>query len=117
MYLNIPSLVTVLGLAAMASADSMAVSSNCNLYGYCRRSGQFTTANGVYSVDAAEGCRSTSVPGMIEFCVDWGRNRAHFKFQGWTGKSCLAVSSHKVLNCGPTAYCAYTEFTPVKCSW
>ncbi|KAK4155838.1 hypothetical protein C8A00DRAFT_31281 [Chaetomidium leptoderma] len=99
MYLSIPSVLAALALAATASAD------------------KFKTANGVYDVDASNGCRGTSVPGMIEFCVDWPNARAHFKFAGWTGKSCLKETSHSWETCGDYSDCANSYFTPVKCTW
>ncbi|KAK4104513.1 hypothetical protein N658DRAFT_504132 [Parathielavia hyrcaniae] len=35
------------------------------------------------------GCHSTGVPGMTEFCIDWDRGRAHFKFGHQNSKRCL----------------------------
>jgi hypothetical protein len=77
---------------------------------------EFTTAYGVYGVNGAGGCRSTSVPGMTELCIDWGRRRAHFKFQGQTGKHCLSITSEKTAACG-TSTCTTSHFTPVGCTW
>ena len=77
---------------------------------------EFTTAYGVYGVNAAGGCHSTPMPGMIEFCVDWNQRRAHFKFQGQTGKHCLAVTSSRAIPCG-SSHCTVSDFTPVACTW
>ena len=78
---------------------------------------EFHTANGQYRVNANNGCRGTSVPDMIEFCVDIPKSRAHFKFKGWTGKSCLHVTSSDINTCGTGETCGTMSFTPVKCTW
>ncbi len=77
----------------------------------------FTTAHGTYSVNANDGCRSTPVPDMIEFCVDWKNARAHFKFKGWNTKSCLKETSNDIGDCGTATTCGNSYFTPVACTW
>jgi hypothetical protein len=57
------------------------------------------------------------VPDMIEFCVDIPKSRAHFKFKGWTGKTCLHVTSSDINTCGTRETCGTMSFTPVKCTW
>jgi hypothetical protein len=53
---------------------------------------------------------------MTELCIDWGKRRAHFKFQGQTGKHCLSITSEKTAACG-TSICTTSYFTPVGCTW
>ncbi|KAK3293065.1 uncharacterized protein B0H64DRAFT_376033 [Chaetomium fimeti] len=107
MYLNVPVLFTALSaFATTASADWM----NVGMV-------SFHTANGDYSIDADNGCRGTSVPDMIEFCADYARDRAHFKFKGWTTKSCLHVTSSDINTCGTGFTCGTMIFEPVKCTW
>jgi hypothetical protein len=81
----------------------------------------FVTANGRYDVNANNGCRGTSVPGMSEFCVDTKNNRAHFKFSFQTVKHCLRKVSNTTPECngsGPGQVCSYSEnWQPTPCTW
>ncbi|KAK4151560.1 hypothetical protein C8A00DRAFT_35811 [Chaetomidium leptoderma] len=117
MYLNVPVLLTSLvALATTASADYLDVTVIC-VFGGCNNVGYFTTAHGTYQVNANDGCRGTSVPDMTEFCVDWKNGRAHFKFKGWTTKSCLKETKSDINGCGPMTTCGTSNFTPIKCTW
>jgi hypothetical protein len=105
--------------ATTASADRMTVNTQCpcNICGSCdSRDATFFTDSGSYKVNANKGCRSTSVPKMTEFCVDWGKGRAHFRYSGQANKRCLLMRSQAPYGCSAD-HCHRTEWEPATCSW
>ncbi|KAH7311287.1 hypothetical protein B0I35DRAFT_411512 [Stachybotrys elegans] len=90
MRLDITAFVAL--LAGTAYADRLETRSYCNNIGVCNTSGWFYTDFGRYEVNANEGCRRTSVPGMTDFCMDWGKKRGHFKFSHQSSKRCLVMT-------------------------
>lgn len=79
----------VAGLAATCAADAMAVIERCPHGQGCDRSrAVFYTDYGGYNVDA-NGCGSSTVPGMVEFCIDGYLLRGHFRYSHDSRKRCL----------------------------
>lgn len=91
--------IIVAGLAALTTSvvgDQLITVEGCDvdLFRVCGLYySTFVTDFGRYNVDAHNGCRGTSVPGMTEFCVDWPRSRGHFKFSHQSFKRCLVRES------------------------
>lgn len=109
-------LATLAALASGAVADRMEVFTECAAFGQCSSANAFFyTDYGTYRVDANTGCRGTSVPGMIEFCVDWDNRRAHFVYNG-QNKRCLIQRSETVYGCA-AQQCWKTTWEEVGCSW
>ncbi|KAF9770150.1 hypothetical protein IL306_012333 [Fusarium sp. DS 682] len=102
-------------LALTASADRMEVFTRCSV-GTCD-SGHavFYTDYGSYNVNANKGCRKTSVPAMVEFCVDWDKRRSHFRFSG-QGKRCLTQDSEAAYGCDAES-CWKTTWKEIPCNW
>lgn len=118
MRLSISSLIAGLTLATTAAADSMYLQTYCFTLA-CTSNGYFITAFGRYDVDGDNGCRQTSVPGMIEFCIDEKRERMHFKFQGQE-KRCMKVFDSEWALCSDDnkfATCSSTSWDEVPCDW
>ncbi|KAM5352991.1 hypothetical protein ACJ41O_005713 [Fusarium nematophilum] len=106
---------TLAALASGAVADRMEVFTECGV-GQCSSSNAFFyTDYGSYRVNANTGCRGTGVPGMVEFCVDWDRRRAHFRYGG-QGKRCLLQRSETAYGCQYDA-CWKTTWEEVSCGW
>jgi hypothetical protein len=115
------------GLAALATAtcalaDGMAVFTYCASFNiWCTSvSGVFTTDYGSYRVDANEGCRGTGVPGMTEFCVDWGNSRGHFRFGG-QARRCMSKKHTMNIDgygqCPTGSTCNLSAWEEVRCTW
>lgn len=102
-------------LATSGMADRMTIYEECSVTDCIRRNSLFFTDFGTYNIDASNGCRGTSVPGMVEFCVDIPRNRAHFRF-GNQNKRCMVLASKSSYPC-EYYYCNRAEFVEVGCSW
>jgi hypothetical protein len=105
----------LMALAMTASADRMEVFTSCGP-GNCDSSDAiFYTDYGTYRVNANTGCRGTSVPAMVEFCVDWDNRRSHFRFSG-QGKRCLVQDSQIVYGCH-RRQCWKTTWREIPCNW
>jgi hypothetical protein len=79
----------------------------------------FHTDFGSYHVYTQSGCHSTSIPGMTDFCIDWGNSRAHFKFSG-QNKRCLRNPGNGERFTGnscPALECWRDVWTEVPCTW
>ncbi|KAF5985152.1 hypothetical protein FCOIX_2233 [Fusarium coicis] len=101
-------------LALTASADCKEVFPACAGF-TCRSSDAwFYTDCGTYSVNAEKGCRGTSVPAMVEFCVDWDNRREHFRFSG-QGKRCMVQDWESAYGCAATCY--KTTWREIACNW
>ncbi|KAL6412987.1 hypothetical protein AUP68_02481 [Ilyonectria robusta] len=110
-------LATLAALASGAVADRMEVFTECAAFGQCNSGNAFFyTDFGTYKVNANTGCRGTGVPGMVEFCVDWDRRRAHFRFDHQSNKRCLVQRSETAYGCNAQA-CWKTTWEEVGCSW
>ncbi|PVH84686.1 hypothetical protein DL98DRAFT_610100 [Cadophora sp. DSE1049] len=114
MRLSTFSSLIALGLSTTALADSMIVYQYCYLS--CTYPATFTTSAGTYDVNAADGCRGTSVPGMTEFCIEWCNSRGHFKYSHQNYKRCMVITSDEWYDCG-IASCYYIYWNEVGCSW
>ncbi len=117
MRLHLPLLLT--SLASTCTADYMrAFRPTASVCLWRLNQSQFQTDYGTYVVDASDGCRTSGVPAMVEFCVDWPRARGHFRFNG-QGKRCMRWTSTSTYPCG-TFLGDYTEvsmWTEVACTW
>ncbi|WYZ42140.1 hypothetical protein EsH8_V_001035 [Colletotrichum jinshuiense] len=101
-------------LATTCAADSLWVSTEC-YEGSCKNYATFYTSYGSYGINADSGCRgATAVPGMTEFCMDWDRSRAHFKFSHQSYKRCLVMQSKTTIHPVPSFTSAWVE---VGCTW
>ncbi|KAK5663809.1 hypothetical protein OQA88_12 [Cercophora sp. LCS_1] len=112
----------LIALATLVSAAYMDVFTVClGALAACNSQGTFVMAYGSYAVNANTGCRSTSVPGMVEFCVDWNQNpdRAHFRFSHQSFKRCMTKSWDNVVSCpaGTSGTCYSARFDEVGCCW
>ncbi|KAF4441827.1 hypothetical protein F53441_11912 [Fusarium austroafricanum] len=115
MRLDIPTIIAA--MAATVAADRLDVITNCAA-GSCKsENGMFYTDFGSYRVNANEGCRGTSVPGMTEFCMDWGRRRGHFRFSHQDYKRCLTQASEDQFGCGENMDCWKTTWREIACNW
>ncbi|KAH7358485.1 hypothetical protein B0T11DRAFT_104598 [Plectosphaerella cucumerina] len=105
-------------LAATCAADSMTVTTGCTTSGSsCDSSdGRFYTDFGSYRVNANKGCRGTSVPHMVDFCVDWNAGRAHFRYNG-QHKRCLIMKDKVNTICPHHARCHKTTWEEQPCGW
>lgn len=114
-YLSIISVAT-LGLAATVAADSLTVRQVCYFSG-CGGQGTFQTTAGLYIVPGSDGChRNPGPPGMTELCIDFGRERGHFKFNHQSFKRCLRLVRFEPYDCGVnTCWINYFDETP--CTW
>ncbi|KAF4956034.1 hypothetical protein FSARC_11697 [Fusarium sarcochroum] len=103
-------------LALTTAADRMEVFTKCAVGSCDSRQAVFYTDVGSYKVDASKGCRKTSVPGMTEFCVDWDKRRAHFKFSHQATKRCLTQDSESAYGCDAQS-CWKTTWREIGCNW
>ena len=53
---------------------------------------------------------------MVEFCVDWGRKRGHFRFDHQSFKRCMLMRSSVPYGCSAD-HCEHSEWEEVGCSW
>ncbi|KAM5346128.1 hypothetical protein ACJ41O_009133 [Fusarium nematophilum] len=103
-------------LATTCAADRLVVYTFCNSNWHCNsKDATFFTDFGSYPIDANEGCRKPYVPAMTELCMDWNRQRAHFRYEG-QGKRCLRRGEMTEYGCSSYA-CQKTEWYEVSCSW
>lgn len=105
----------IASLALTTAAYRMEVFTKCGGVTCDSRQGVFYTDFGSYQVNADKGCRKTSVPGMTEFCVDWDRRRAHFKFSHQATKRCLTQDSETPYGCQGS--CWKTTWREIPCNW
>ncbi|KAK4121065.1 hypothetical protein N657DRAFT_134892 [Parathielavia appendiculata] len=122
MRFTIPALLVVSATACLA--DMMRVITVCPSEGLGRcdsSRGTFPTCCGHYPVDANEGRRGTGVPGMVEFCVDWGNRRGHFRFSHQSFKRCMCMASEQNMNlpliCPTNGSCIVSDWEEIPCSW
>ncbi|KAF4507731.1 hypothetical protein G6O67_004198 [Ophiocordyceps sinensis] len=85
MRLKVPTLLAA--LAATCAADTLKYWEEYWGFGHNLIS-VFYTSTSSYFVKGESGCRGTDVPGMTHFCVDWPRQRGHFRFHG-QNKRCM----------------------------
>jgi hypothetical protein len=115
-----------IALAARVAADSLAVYTQCiDVFGSavgCRDDGIFYSFGDTvgFNVNADAGCRGTAVPGMVDFCVDWSRSRAHFRFGDQASKRCLVITAIMDIGnweCEAGFTCRFILFEEVGCTW
>ena len=107
-------------LAGNCAADSLAAYEDC-VYLLCNAfSAVWYTDHGGFHVDATNGCRDTGIPGMTEFCVDWGQWRGHFRFDGQPDKRCFRQTATQDVDCGDAAFelhCTFSTWFETPCTW
>lgn len=114
---NMWSILSILAIVTAATADTLIVSSLC-IENSCNHSGTFVVEGGSYDV-VADGCQATGIPGMIDFCVDWGNDRAHFQFDG-QGRRCMRLETIEFVGCSgdfASATCTTETFEETPCTW
>ncbi|KAF5616469.1 3-(3-hydroxyphenyl)propionate 2-hydroxylase [Fusarium sp. NRRL 25303] len=112
MRLDITAVLASLALTVFA--DRMEVFTSCGGFTCNSSDAWFYTDYGTYKVNANKGCRGTSVPAMVEFCVDWDNRRAHFRFSGQV-KRCMVQDSESAYGCAATCY--ETTWREIPCNW
>lgn len=121
---------TVAALAATCTAEFIDVIETCKAgtNENCPSNGWF---NGYYSgrpkviqFNAADGCKSQSQIGSVglsELCMDWARQRAHFRYHRENDKRCLHMEyrrSHKEAGpCNSGSKCFKSYWKEIKCYW
>ncbi|KAI8161828.1 hypothetical protein K4K50_000958 [Colletotrichum sp. SAR 10_71] len=96
-------------LAAGCAADRMVATYYCE--------GRSCWYRGEYSVNSGRkftfvdwgGCNTRGIPEMAEFCIDYGKSRAHFRFNH-QNKRCLRVTATRASG-------TITEWSEVGCNW
>lgn len=119
MHFNIPVALTTLVLATAATADRLIVG-HYGFLGGSTYSGTFVTKYGSYIVGNVDGCHTNpGVPALNRLCMDFGKRRGHFTFNG-QGKRCLKETSNKFEHCSDDfawATCSTLYYDEVKCTW
>lgn len=117
MRLSFTSVLITLGLASTAAADRLTIHHNCALFTSCRTTAIYYTDFASYSVDGGNGCKGTQVPGMVDFCIDSDKYRAHVQFSHQSHKRCLYADEPDYPDCGQYNQCwtLYMEEGP--CYW
>lgn len=112
------AVAVAVGLATTVAADRLMAQQMCNIFAGCTHyGGRFITNNGVaHDVDVSGGCRGTSVPNMVEFCISWNVPRGHFRFSHEQNKRCLIYSRIEHEDCGLNT-CAWVYFEEGPCTW
>lgn len=116
-FSSITVLLAALSTAVLADRMTITTKCPCNGCGSCNSHGTFFTDFGAYGINANEGCRGTGVPGMVDFCVDWGRGRGHFQFSHQSFKRCLLMRSRVSYGCEDAHTCDVSEWVESPCTW
>ncbi|EQB51511.1 hypothetical protein CGLO_08942 [Colletotrichum gloeosporioides Cg-14] len=96
-------------LAAVCAADRMVTSRSCSSQLGCSYSGEYFVNSGRnFTFSDRGGCKTRGIPEMAEFCIDYGKSRAHFRFNH-QHKRCLKVTAR-----GPGTR---SEWSEVRCDW
>ncbi|KAI1008520.1 hypothetical protein LB504_001296 [Fusarium proliferatum] len=101
-------------LALTVSADRMEVFTSCSGFKCSSSNAWFYTDYSTYKVNVNKGYRGTSIPAMVEFCVDWDNRLAHFRFSG-QGKRCMVQDSESAYGCAATCY--KTTWSEIPYNW
>lgn len=122
--MHLPSLsLAILALANAAAADYAITTWRCPIptlaSGACQGGGRWFTNSGVYTVNADDGCRGTSIPYINQVCFDWKAGRGHFYAENQP-KRCLRKGPD-----GPTDFCEgrpqysclTVTWSEVACTW
>jgi hypothetical protein len=122
-------LAGVAGFAPLAMADWLETTWGCSIEGFRQYCGprtapyaHFHTDFGSYYIPklSDDGCRSTSVPGMTEFCMDWAKSRAHFRFSHQNYRRCLRkkpAGDYFADDSCPVMECWHDYWDEVPCDW
>ncbi|KAK2760862.1 hypothetical protein FQN54_002102 [Arachnomyces sp. PD_36] len=72
----------------------------------------------VYEIDAEEGCRDPSVPGMTWICVDYGNERGEFKYEGGPKRCFTRTSTTRITDDSCWAIeCWRKVWEEAPCTW
>ena len=111
---------------------------------HVQKASYYKTSTGHYFNNAGSGCYNTGVPNskfhpslpyliyltmrqpcltshptVVEFCLDWGNSRAHFRFNN-QNKRCMKLISQLEMrwSCvNPDTACLFHNFAEVPCTW
>ncbi|KAF2625732.1 hypothetical protein BU25DRAFT_109986 [Macroventuria anomochaeta] len=109
------STIVSLGLASLAAADRLTLDYNCGLT-HCHHDTWYETDFDSFSVDYYGGCGRPNIPYMQELCIDEGKQRAHFRFEG-QGRRCMKLEEHQDGGCDGWNTCATNIYTETPCTW
>ncbi|KAJ6785034.1 hypothetical protein PWT90_05883 [Aphanocladium album] len=107
-------------LACTTTAATLFTLTDCSGSWCQSRNSKFRNDYGSFNVDASEGCRSTTVPGVTRLCMDWRHRRGHFRYSNETSSRCLQPGSgtpKEDYPCFGGHKCSELEFLEVPCSW
>ncbi|KAF6753798.1 hypothetical protein DFP72DRAFT_1010272 [Ephemerocybe angulata] len=110
---SVAAILVTLSSTGLVLADHMTTWT-----GASNSSGRWFSAFGQHDIPAANGgCQNLNdhVPGLVELCIDYGRQRAHFYFNG-QGKRCLRQVSQTAYNCNGGT-CVAREWDEIGCTW
>lgn len=117
-------LVGVAMLAGSAQADKLVTVEGCDagldrVCGFYYAHWHTNNAGNAVRIDARDGCRSNAVPGMVEFCIDWGNSRGHFRFSSDANRRCFVRGATQWFADGDCwgIECWRTEWPEVACIW
>ncbi|PHH80113.1 hypothetical protein CDD80_2801 [Ophiocordyceps camponoti-rufipedis] len=101
-------------LAATCAADTLHTSHHVHSGRHVH--GDWRTNNGaVHSINADDGCRTPNVPGMVDFCIDYRRQRLHFRFGGQK-RRCMRRRNYEFKKVNAGNY-EFTEWNEAPCDW
>lgn len=84
--MRVQIIAIIAALVTSCAADRMEVVTGTKQGTYYKNNGE------AWAVNAKEGCRRKPIPNMEELCIDWNRQRAHFKFRHQDKKRCLRMT-------------------------
>ncbi|KAK3897007.1 hypothetical protein C8A05DRAFT_20143 [Staphylotrichum tortipilum] len=117
--MRLPTLAVLAPLVALAVADKLVVEVIC-LPSVCSyTNGQWYTAYDHFWAIASDGCHDsdqTGVPGLLNYCLDFSRNRGHFYFVN-QGKRCLNVVEFTQTSYTPSQTTFRMVWDEVGCTW
>lgn len=115
MRLNNPVLMLGTVLTATVNADRWHIEMNC-LFSCVAYGKWHYNDNRQFDFDGTDGCRVPYIPGIKEFCMDYGRARAHFYEDGGT-RRCMARGWYENPDCGDFIYCINSWWDEIPCTW
>ncbi|KAM7209868.1 hypothetical protein V8F06_014750 [Rhypophila decipiens] len=108
-------LLAAASLASTATADAMATMTDAGGSNLA----VWYTDFGAYGVNANEGCRNPYIPGIYNFCVDWGNKRLHFNAEGQSKRCIKQIRSQHFSFCDQSGgnRCDWQVWKEVDCTW
>jgi hypothetical protein len=117
MYLSRSILVVVTGLAASVQADRWDMSGPCSIFECNYNTGDWYYNDGRnFEFNTYEGCRVPYIPGVKEYCIDWGRLRGHF-YEDSGKKRCMREVRDNSEFCGTGCLKIDVGWEDTPCTW